>query len=79
DHTPLLLDSGEATHIGNKILFSFELRWFEKENFLDIIAREWVKPVSGNSNVERWQNKIRHIRQFLRGWAKNESGIYKRE
>uniref|UniRef100_A0A453RI75 Uncharacterized protein n=1 Tax=Aegilops tauschii subsp. strangulata TaxID=200361 RepID=A0A453RI75_AEGTS len=24
-------------------------------------------------------NKIRHLRQFLRGWAKNESGIYKVE
>uniref|UniRef100_A0A453QP60 Uncharacterized protein n=1 Tax=Aegilops tauschii subsp. strangulata TaxID=200361 RepID=A0A453QP60_AEGTS len=24
-------------------------------------------------------NKIRHLRQFLRGWAKNESGIYKKE
>ena len=40
DHTPLLLDSSEATHIGNKNLFSFELSWFEKKNFLDIIARE---------------------------------------
>uniref|UniRef100_A0A453JJ14 Uncharacterized protein n=1 Tax=Aegilops tauschii subsp. strangulata TaxID=200361 RepID=A0A453JJ14_AEGTS len=24
-------------------------------------------------------NKIRHLRQFLRGWAKNKSGIYKVE
>uniref|UniRef100_A0A452Y7A5 Uncharacterized protein n=1 Tax=Aegilops tauschii subsp. strangulata TaxID=200361 RepID=A0A452Y7A5_AEGTS len=24
-------------------------------------------------------NKIRHLRQFLRGWAKNQSGIYKVE
>jgi hypothetical protein len=48
DHTPLLVDSGEATHIANKNAFSFELGWFERENFLEIIAREWAKPVSGH-------------------------------
>lgn len=30
DHTPLLVDSGEAAHMGNKNTFSFELSWFEK-------------------------------------------------
>uniref|UniRef100_A0A453IH34 Uncharacterized protein n=1 Tax=Aegilops tauschii subsp. strangulata TaxID=200361 RepID=A0A453IH34_AEGTS len=24
-------------------------------------------------------NKIRHLRQFLRGWVKNQNGIYKVE
>src|SRR4051812_24256479 len=47
DHTPLLVDSGDATHIGNKRNFCFELGWFEKENFMEIIAREWAKHVSG--------------------------------
>jgi hypothetical protein len=26
-----------------------------------------------------WKNKIRHVRSFLRGWAKNISSIYKKE
>ena len=51
----------------------------EKINFMEIIAHEWAKPVRGRSSVERWQNKIRHLRQFLRGWARNESRIYKQE
>lgn len=46
---------------------------------MEIIAREWAKPVSGRTSIERWPNKIRHLRQFLRGWARNESGIYKQE
>ena len=79
DHTPLLLDSGDATHIGNKNIFSFEPSRFEREGFLDLIAREWAAESRGDSNLERWQYKIRHLRQFLRGWAKNESGIYKAE
>uniref|UniRef100_A0A453RB20 Uncharacterized protein n=1 Tax=Aegilops tauschii subsp. strangulata TaxID=200361 RepID=A0A453RB20_AEGTS len=74
DHTPLLVDSGEATHVGNINNFSFELGWFKREGFCDLIATEWAKECSGISNVDRWQNKIRHLRQFLRGWAKNHSG-----
>jgi hypothetical protein len=29
--------------------------------------------------METWQKKIRHLRSFLRGWAKNLSGLYKKE
>ena len=79
DHTPLLLDSGGATYSGNKNVFSFEMAWFEREGFLDLVAREWAKDVGGRSAIERWQNKIRHLRSFLRGWAKHLGGVYKVE
>ena len=79
DHTPLLLDSGGATYSGNKNVFSFEMAWFEREGFLDLIAREWAKEVGGRSAIERWQNKIRNLRSFLRGWAKHLGGMYKVE
>jgi hypothetical protein len=29
--------------------------------------------------MQRWQNKITRLRQFLRGWAKNMNGAYKKE
>jgi hypothetical protein len=29
--------------------------------------------------LNRWQNKIRHLRQFIRGWARSLSGKYKTE
>uniref|UniRef100_A0A453HI56 Uncharacterized protein n=1 Tax=Aegilops tauschii subsp. strangulata TaxID=200361 RepID=A0A453HI56_AEGTS len=77
DHTPLLVNSGEATHVGNRN--NFELGWFEREGFLDLVVAEWAKELGGISNIDRWQNKIRHLRQFLRGWAKNQSGLYKVE
>jgi hypothetical protein len=79
DHAPLLLDSGEAGHVGNKAPFSLELSWFDREGFIDLIAAEWEKENRGAMNVERWQYKIRHLRQFLHGWAKNASNIYKIE
>jgi hypothetical protein len=29
--------------------------------------------------MQRWQNKIRRLRHFLRGWAKNMNGAYNKE
>jgi hypothetical protein len=29
--------------------------------------------------MENWLNKLRHIRRFLKGWAKNQSGKYKKK
>ena len=38
NHTPLIVDSGDANHAGNRNVFSFELSWFEQEGFMDLIA-----------------------------------------
>lgn len=79
DHTPLIIDSGDQAHLGNKAIFSFELSWLSQDGFYEMVATEWASITSGNTPIERWQNKIRHIRHFLRGWAKNISGVYKKE
>src|ERR1041385_3570271 len=44
-----------------------------------MIKREWESSVGGKTPIHRWQNKIRHLRRYLRGWAKNQSGKYKKE
>jgi hypothetical protein len=79
DHTPLLIDSGQHAHRGNRLRFSFELSWFEQDGFHEMIAAEWATVSAGNSPIQTWQKKIRHIRRFLRGWAKNLSGKYRKE
>ena len=43
-----------------------------------MVYKEWASVTVGESPVERWQNKVRHLRQYLRGWAKNISGEYKK-
>jgi hypothetical protein len=78
-HSPLLIDSREATHIGNKNTFSFDLSWMCQDGFFEMVKDEWIFVNSGVSPVERWQHKVRHLRLFLRGWAKNLSGVYKKE
>jgi hypothetical protein len=79
DHTPLLIDSGSKAHRGNAARFLFELYWFEQEGFYDLVVHEWAAGPIGKTPIETWQNKIRHLRNFLRGWAKNLSGKYKKE
>jgi hypothetical protein len=44
-----------------------------------MVAEVWNKEKKGVSPIQKWQNKIRRLRQFLRGWAKNMSGAYKKE
>jgi hypothetical protein len=79
DHTPILLDSGDQAFIGKKANFSFELAWLKTEGFYDLVDREWKSISSGTNALDRWQNKIRHLRQFLHGWARSLSGKYKTE
>jgi hypothetical protein len=75
----LLIDSGTHAHIGNKAHFSFETSWWKHENFYEIVKAEWEAETRGNSPIAIWQNKIRHLRRFLKGWAKCLSGQYKKE
>jgi hypothetical protein len=39
----------------------------------------WNKEKRGEMPIQKWQNKIRRLRQFLRGWAKNMSSAYKKQ
>jgi hypothetical protein len=79
DHTPLLLDTGEQSNIGNKVEFSFELSWLKQEGFREIVEREWSLVPTVDNPIINWQNKIHHLRQYLRGWARELSGKYKIE
>jgi hypothetical protein len=42
-----------------------------------MIANEWAVVSNGTSPIETWQKK-RHLRSFLRGWAKILGGKYKK-
>ena len=39
----------------------------------------WNREKRGTSALKVCQNKIRRLRKFLRGWAKNMNGAYKKE
>jgi hypothetical protein len=44
-----------------------------------MVKNEWSSIQNESTPIESWQKKIRHLRQFLRGWARNISGDYKKE
>uniref|UniRef100_A0A0A8ZJ87 Endonuclease/exonuclease/phosphatase domain-containing protein n=1 Tax=Arundo donax TaxID=35708 RepID=A0A0A8ZJ87_ARUDO len=62
DHGPLFLDSRDASHRGNLKHFEFELCWLTREGFNDLVAKVWKNENKGNSEIDRWQNKICQLR-----------------
>jgi hypothetical protein len=44
-----------------------------------MVEKEWLSVPTGASPMGNWQNKIRHLRSYLRGWPKNMSSVYKSE
>ena len=79
DHTPLVLNTGASTHQTEQRPFKFERGWLIRDGFYDVVANIWQSENSGRSPLERWQNKIRRLRQHLRGWAKHTAGAYRKE
>jgi exonuclease III len=67
DHTPLVMPTGASTHQYGTRPFRFERGWLLKEGFYDMVANIWRSENSGSSPLERWQSKIRRVRQHLRG------------
>jgi len=79
DHTPLFMDTGNPSSSNSHPYFKFELGWLLREGFMDMVKEIWASVQMGNTPLERWQAKIRRLRQYLRGWTKNTSGAYKKE
>jgi hypothetical protein len=57
DHTPLLLDTGDATFTGNNRQFRMELSWLTREGFYSRVTDICHKPVWGMNSVQRWNKK----------------------
>jgi hypothetical protein len=58
-------------------VFKFELGWLLRDGFADMVKNIWLNENKGSNAMERWQSKIRRLRNHLRGWAKNVRGAYK--
>jgi hypothetical protein len=79
DHTPLLLNLGGKTKSKKQPPFKFELGWLLKDSFFEVVSEVWKKENRGTTPMQRWQNKMRRLRQFLREWGENMNGAYKKE
>jgi hypothetical protein len=79
DHTPLLLDTRDSCPATQKHMLKFELSGFIREDLYGIVEKIWQEENKGHTPLERWQNKIRCLRQYLRGWANNQNRAYRKE
>lgn len=78
-YTPLFLNTGMQCNAKKQPIFRFELGWLLRDGFREIVQEVWNKEIRGTTPLRRWQFKIQRLRQFLRGWAKNNSGSNKKE
>jgi hypothetical protein len=60
-------------------MFKFELGWLLRDGFKEMVRDIWNNTKVGRMPMERLQGKIDRLRWYLRGWAKNISGDYKKE
>jgi hypothetical protein len=73
------MSTGNGTHSNKQPLFKFELGWFLREGFSKMVTQVWQNESRGIIPLQKWQFRIQKLHQFLRGWAKNTSGTYKKE
>lgn len=59
--------------------FKFELGWFLRDGFFDMVANIWNRKTKGANALRRWQNKIWVARQYLHGWAAHTAGMLKKK
>jgi hypothetical protein len=50
-----------------------------RDGFYDLVAAKWEAETRGTTSMEKWQNKIRSLQEFLRGWAQNIADHNKQE
>jgi hypothetical protein len=65
DHTLLLVNSGEQPQVVTQPMFKFELGWLLRDGFKEMVRDIWTNAIVGRTPMERWQGKIRRLRQHL--------------
>jgi hypothetical protein len=78
DHAALLVDTGSPSQ-PKASGFKFELAWLFKDGFHEKVREVWQRENKGSTSMEIWQNKIRTLRRYLRGWEKIQMGNTRRK
>lgn len=63
--------------------FYFERHWLQQEGFLEVVKTRWQDTRSkippGTSAINVWHTCISSLRNFLKGWGRNQRGEFKRK
>ena len=53
DHTPVVLNTGSATHQDRQFSFKFERGWLIRDGFFDMVADIWRQECHGTTSMQR--------------------------
>jgi hypothetical protein len=73
DHSPIILDTMEGREKQIKE-FRSDKRWLKEENFLPKVYRIWSQPVRARDSLSCFQQKLKNLKKFLKGWGANIRG-----
>jgi hypothetical protein len=73
NHSPIILDTMEGRENQNKE-FRFDNRWLKEENFLPKVYRIWSQLVRARDSLSCFQQKLKNLMKFLKGWGANIRG-----
>lgn len=79
DHCPLVLQSSShSQHAPHS--FRFDPSWVEIEEFNRLVGKWWDEfQLDLNDIGNSWNNKLKHMRKRISGWAKNYYGKKKKD
>jgi hypothetical protein len=73
DHNPIIVDTKEVMEIKSRE-FRFEKSWLLHPDFQLRVEKAWNSPVSSIDSISVIQEKIKKVKNSLKGWGANVRG-----
>jgi hypothetical protein len=73
DHNPIIMDTKEIVEVKSRE-FRFEKSWLLHPDFQLRVEKAWKSHVRGSDNISVFQEKLRNVKNSLKGWGANVRG-----
>jgi hypothetical protein len=73
DHNPIIVDTKEVVEIKSRE-FRFEKSWLLHPDFHMRVEKAWKSPVSATDSISVIQEKLKKVKNSLKGWGANARG-----
>jgi hypothetical protein len=51
--------------------YKFEKWWLLREDFSELVTKNWNSPTKSKTAIDTWQEKVRRFRKTTKGWSSN--------
>jgi hypothetical protein len=73
DHNPIIMDTNESAEVRSRE-FRFEKSWLLQPDFQLRVDKAWKTPMRGSDSISVFQEKLRNVKNSLKGWGPNVRG-----